>query len=340
MVSVLIPNSVTNIGNQAFQGCTSLTSVTIPDSVTLIGDGAFRGCTGLTSVTIGNSVSNIGDRAFWETNLDFISVASGNMYYRCEGNNVLIRNFDNGLIQGTNNSEIPNSVTSIGNYSFWGCTGLTSIIIPNSVTSIGVGAFWYCISLTSINIPNSVTIIGDSAFWYCISLTSIIIPNSVTIIDYGAFMDCPNLTIYAEVESQPAGWHWNWNPDPRPVVWGHIVNEDDVVDVRNAISLHGNFPNPFNPETTIRFTIENDKSPPNPPLQRGESKGGNHVEIYVYNVRGQRIRTLVNGYHTVGEHQITWNGTDDNGREVSSGVYFYRMITGDYVETRRMVLMK
>jgi hypothetical protein len=155
----------------------------------------------------------------------------------------------------------------------------------------------------------------------------------VTWIGNEAFRDCPNLTIYAEAESQPAGWHPHWNPDNRPVVWGYIVNEYDVVNVINETFLKGNFPNPFNPSTTIMYTLSGVRS-----QESGNS--GDFVEIYVYNIRGQRIRTLVNGYHTAGEYQITWNGTDDTGKQVSSGVYFYRMITGDFVETRRMVLMK
>ena len=79
------------------------------------------------------------------------------------------------------------SVTSIGNYAFVGCSGLTSIKIPNSVTSIGEWAFSYCSGLTSITIPNSVTSIGDEAFNGCSGLTSIVIPNSVTSIGDEAF---------------------------------------------------------------------------------------------------------------------------------------------------------
>ena len=83
------------------------------------------------------------------------------------------------------------SVTSIGDYTFDECTGLTSIIIPNGVTSIGNAAFRGCTGLTSITIPNSVTSIGSFAFYQCTGLTSIIIPNSVTSIGYQAFYDTP-----------------------------------------------------------------------------------------------------------------------------------------------------
>ena len=86
------------------------------------------------------------------------------------------------------------SVTSIGNYVFWHCSGLTSVTIPNSVTSIGNYAFSGCSGLTSITIPNSVTSIGYSAFSGCSGLTSVTIPNSVTSIGGYAFSGCSGLT--------------------------------------------------------------------------------------------------------------------------------------------------
>ena len=86
------------------------------------------------------------------------------------------------------------SVTVIGNNSFWGCTGLTSVTIPNSVTTIGWYAFAGCSGLTSMTIPNSVTTIGGHAFWGCTSLTEVTIPNSVTTIGEGTFSSCRGLT--------------------------------------------------------------------------------------------------------------------------------------------------
>ena len=95
---------------------------------------------------------------------------------------------------GLTSIEIPNSLTSIGSHAFSNCSGFTSITIPNSVTSIGDGVFSYCSSLTSITIPNSVTSIGSSAFSGCSGLTSITIPNSVTSIGDWAFCSCYGLT--------------------------------------------------------------------------------------------------------------------------------------------------
>ena len=86
------------------------------------------------------------------------------------------------------------TVTSIGNFAFSWCTGLTSVTIPDSVTSIGYGAFSECISLTSVTIPDSVTSIGDFAFTHCAGLTSVTIPGSVTSIGDYAFSECSGLT--------------------------------------------------------------------------------------------------------------------------------------------------
>ena len=161
--SYSIPNSVTSIGDSAFEFCNSLTTLTIPDSVTSIGNSAFSGCSRLTSLTIPDSVTSIGNSAFE----DCSSLTS---------------------------LTIPSSVTSIGNSAFYGCKRLTTLTIPNSVTSIGDCAFCYCYSLTSLTISDSVTSIGDSAFEFCNSLTTLTIPDSVTSIGGSAFLSCRSLT--------------------------------------------------------------------------------------------------------------------------------------------------
>ena len=95
---------------------------------------------------------------------------------------------------GLTSLTIPSSVTSIGGEAFSDCSGLTSLTIPSSVTSIGDYAFFGCSSLTSLTIPSSVTSIGNNAFYGCSSLTSLTIPSSVTLIGYAAFSDCSSLT--------------------------------------------------------------------------------------------------------------------------------------------------
>ena len=163
LTDIVIPNSVTNIGDYAFSGCRSLTDIVIPDSVTNIGDCAFWNCRSLTDIVIPNSVTSIGDNAF----------------EYCESLTDIV---------------IPDSVTSIGKWAFEGCSSLSSVVIPDSVTSIGNHAFAYCESLTDIVIPDSVTSIGDNAFEYCESLTDIVIPDSVTSIGDNAFRHCSSLS--------------------------------------------------------------------------------------------------------------------------------------------------
>ena len=141
--------TVTSIGNNAFFGCTSLTSITIPNGVTSIGNNAFFECTSLTSITIPNGVTSIGNNAF--TNCT-----------------------------GLTSITIPNSVTIIGNGAFVDCTSLLSITIPNGVTSIGIWAFLGCTALVNVYF-NQTTIptLGASAFVQ-------IVPNSTAWVLDGA----------------------------------------------------------------------------------------------------------------------------------------------------------
>ena len=191
--SVTIPNSVTSIGDRAFSSCESLQSITIPNSVTSIGNNAFSDCKYLQSVTIPSSVTKIGDGAFSGCNICFFICNS--TYF--QNDDVCLFNKDKtaivSRIKDCVNYIIPNSVTSIGDKTFYLCKSLQSVTIPNSVTKIGDEAFYLCESLQSITIPNSVTSIGDNAFRWCNSLQSITIPNSVTSIGHNAFFKCTHL---------------------------------------------------------------------------------------------------------------------------------------------------
>ena len=230
LTSITIPNSVTSIGNYAFEYCSSLTSVTIPNSVTSIGSSAFDYCYSLTSVTL----TAASEKEFCK--------GQGN-YLLCAAEVTCQRKIQ---INGTEVTEftIPNSVTIIDSYAFWGCSSLTSVTIPNSVTTIGNEAFSNCSSLKSVHIsdiaawcqiyfygqfsnplyyaknlylngelvtdlviPNSVPFIGDGAFYGCSSLTSVTIPNSVTRIGRQTFDGCNKLyDVYCYATTPPTAY--------------------------------------------------------------------------------------------------------------------------------------
>ena len=181
----IIPDSVTSIGDGAFEDCWSLQSVTIPDSVTSIGDLAFYDCRSLHSVTIPDSVTSIGESAFYRcSSLQSVTIPDS------------VTSIGSSAFESCSSFQsvtIPASVTSIGESAFEGCSSLQSVTIPDSVTSIGDSAFEFCDSLHSVTIPDSVTSIGDDAFHECLSLQSVTIPDSVTSIGDSAFSGCSSL---------------------------------------------------------------------------------------------------------------------------------------------------
>ena len=151
--SVTFGDSVESIGNYAFYECTALTSVDIPNSVTGIGESAFADCLGVTSLTIGKSLASIGKGAFYDCSISLtsISVDPDNPYYNSQNNcNAIIETASNTLILGCRNTNIPGTVTTIGNSSFGYCDYMTSLTIPSSVTSIGDYAFSTCRNLREI----------------------------------------------------------------------------------------------------------------------------------------------------------------------------------------------
>ena len=163
LTSIVLPESVTSIGESAFCDCFNLSSVSIPNSVTSIGSSAFYDCDNLSSIVIPESVTSIGSYCF----------------FYCYSLGAIV---------------IPDGVTSIGNSMFYHCTSLSSVTIPSSVTSIGELAFYECRSLTSINIPEDVTSIGRNAFNGCTRLISVVIPEGITTIEDYVFANCSYLT--------------------------------------------------------------------------------------------------------------------------------------------------
>ncbi|MDE6705450.1 MAG: leucine-rich repeat domain-containing protein [Treponemataceae bacterium] len=209
IVSVTIPNTVTDIGQQAFRNCKKLETAVISGTMASIGESAFNGCELLKNVTISEGVASIKKNAFQgcsslasisipgsvtdtETNI-FAGCASLTEVKICEGMTKLgDRLFENcSTIQ---NVTMPESMTSIGAWTFSKCSGLESVTIPANVTSIGERAFGECTGLTSVSIPDGVTSIEAQTFYRCSNLESVTIPESVTSIGNSAFYGCQKLT--------------------------------------------------------------------------------------------------------------------------------------------------
>lgn len=219
LISITIPNEVTSIGMKGFRGCSGLTSITFGNSVEYIGEYAFEGCSGLTSITLPNSLRNIGTLAFYKcTGLTSVEIPSNvtcmgdisvvSVFSMCD-NLVTVTINSNDILENIGNSSrnmrhvfgdqvktyiIGDGVTSIGDWAFYGCTDLTTVVMPNGIKSIGRSAFYECKGLTSVNIPKTVTSIEEEAFYNCTGLTSLDLSGSITTIGIHAFSGCSNLT--------------------------------------------------------------------------------------------------------------------------------------------------
>lgn len=216
---VVIPSkingvTVTTIGTDAFLGL-NITSVTIPDSVTEIGSNAFAGCTNLTSVTYGGDWSKLTIQSGNPAVEDAVNAQLFDFEFIPNNTAVIVKKYNGTAADVTIPSHykgkpvtmidhaafhdsavtsvtIPDSVTSIPDYAFAFCSQLTNISIPNSVTFIGFSAFNSCTSLKSITLPSSLSTIQSSAFYNCGNLETIRIPVSVTFIGNYAFAGCPS----------------------------------------------------------------------------------------------------------------------------------------------------
>ena len=188
LTSVIIPDGVTSIGDDAFDRCVALERIKIPDSVTCLGVyyGPFIGCTSLESIEIPDGVTKICDGAFFGcSSLTSVTIPDSVTY-------IGVNAFDG--CSSLASITIPGSETRISHYAFYGCTRLTSVTIQNGVRYIEDSVFRNCTALASITIPDSVTELGFSSFDSCTSLTSITLPSGIVAIDPWMFCNCTNLT--------------------------------------------------------------------------------------------------------------------------------------------------
>lgn len=188
----LIPEGVSEIAAEAFDGCEALQAVIIPNSVKRIHEVAFRDCVSLKELTIPASVEEIEHSAFFCcSGLEKIIVEDGNKRYDSrEKCNAIIETATNKLILGCNSTVIPTSVVEICNSAFMDCKGLEEVVIPEGVIVIEEAVFYGCEKLKRVTFPQTLTTIKGNAFYGCRSLESIVLPASVTKIEGLAFGCC------------------------------------------------------------------------------------------------------------------------------------------------------
>ena len=178
--------TVTSIANDAFKGCTGLTSITIPSSITSIGSSSFDSCNNLNKV-------NISDILSW-CKITFANSLANPLYYAK-------KLYLNGTL--VTKLEIPSAITEIKNYTFYNCTSISTIVFPSGILKIGNSAFVNCSNMTSVTIPNSVTTIDENAFNGCTGLASLTIGSSVGSIGNYAFGNCTGLKSVTSLNSTP-----------------------------------------------------------------------------------------------------------------------------------------
>ena len=195
LVDITLPPHITSIPENLLLDCEELPSINIPNGVVSIGERAFDSCFKLDSVLIPESVTSIGYFAFSACRaLSSLRVAEGNPVYDSRDNcNAIIETATNMLHIGTKATVIPNTVTEVGTYSFYGCYSLPAISFPPSVTTISHQAFSYCHALTSIKIPNTITSIPGACFMGCSRLERVVLPETLTWLGAMAFQDCKSL---------------------------------------------------------------------------------------------------------------------------------------------------
>ena len=225
VTSVVLPDTVREIGQYAFTNCSSLAEINLPEGLRSIGISAFSGCEALRSVRIPSTTSEIGFSAFGIWELTELTVAEGNPYLYSEGNCIIERSTKT-LVHGCSTSVIPDGVKTIRCCAFSG-VGLKEAVIPDSVRTIEESAFWAAMELEKVTLGSGVQTIGEEAFFGCHELSEIHIPASVQTVGKKAFDFCIKMTdIYCDAPFRTGGWDANWLGDcTARVHW----NEDAAV---------------------------------------------------------------------------------------------------------------
>ena len=186
LTKIVLPDTVTGIGDSAFKNCESLTSFTVPSGVTEIAGYAFQNCYALESISIPRNVAKISNSAFAECS-SLTSVTLPN-------NLTVIYDYAFNNCTSLTTINIPSNVSYFGRNAFMGCANLTNVTLADGLKNLGIGAFSNCKKITSITIPSSMTRVNDSAFSGCSGMTSLTISNGVTTIGHSAFNGCHGLT--------------------------------------------------------------------------------------------------------------------------------------------------
>ena len=206
---VKLSSALTTINTQAFNDCSSLLAITVPDSVTSMGSAVFANCTSLADVTLPNTRQIIMSRTFESCSSlekivlpETVTRIQENAFENCTALKEIV--WSKALTTIDANAflncdalvevSIPATVTSMGNHVFRDCDALTTVVIPDSVTSMGTNVFYDCDALTSVKLGSGITTIPVSTFEHCDVLESIVIPRRVTTIGNTAFKDCVKFT--------------------------------------------------------------------------------------------------------------------------------------------------
>ena len=304
-----------------------------------------------TSISITYQCPQAGEISFWkkvssEPSCDFLKFyINGILKFQWSGTDDFWSQVTYPVSPGTNVFKWE-YVKNNGSYQGSDCAWLDDIIFPSTGEQIGIPVF--VIDMEDINFGEVIvnTIVSQTVT-ICNCGTASMLGTIATESPFS--LGEPSMPAYYLEYIIPVGESFTFNVNFQPlqnsVYTGTlIINSDDPNALVNTIPLYGTgqpvanddpvavlvtslkgcYPNPFNPTTTISFSIK-EKTP---------------VELVIYNILGQKVRTLVNQPLEPGEHSIVWNGTDNKGRSVASGIYFYRMKAGNYSETKKMVLKK